>query len=83
MNKLFSDSASVGCANTPSLIAVYGIFPIMAICSIDMISPPSTPRMVHPRICRVLASTIAFMKPRVSLISIARATPVIGSFATR
>src|SRR5262249_34432352 len=83
MNSLFSDSASVGCANTPSLIAGYGTLPIIAICSIDMISPPSTPSTVQPSICRVFASTIAFMKPRVSLISIARATPRIGSFATR
>jgi hypothetical protein len=57
--------------------------PIIAICSIDMISPPSMPRIVQPRIWCVSASTIAFMKPRVSLISIARATLVIGSFATR
>src|SRR2546427_255702 len=38
-----------------------------------MISPPSAPRTVQPRICCVFASTIAFMKPRVSLISCARA----------
>jgi hypothetical protein len=35
------------------------------------------------RICPLSASTTAFVKPRVSLVSMARMTALIGSFATR
>src|ERR1039457_2701467 len=83
MNRLFSDSASVGWAKVPSRSAVYGNFPIMAISRADMISPPSIPRMATPRIWLLSASTTAFMKPRVSSTSRARATCVMGSFSTR
>ena len=43
MNKLFKDSAKVGCAKVPSLMAVNGNFPIIATCSTDMTSPPVLP----------------------------------------
>ena len=55
----------------------------MAICSIDMISPPSMPSTVQPRIAFERASTITLIRPRDSSVSSARATPLIGSFATR
>ncbi len=55
----------------------------MAIFSAMAVSPPSTPSTAAPRIRSVSASTTAFMKPRVSSISMARATRSIGSFATR
>ena len=45
-----------------------------------MISPPSTPKMAQPRICCVSASTMAFMKPRVSPVSSARGTSIHGHF---
>ena len=48
-----------------------------------MISPPSLPRTAQPRICPLPESTTAFMKPRVSPVSMARMTALIGSFATR
>jgi len=56
---------------------------IIAISSIDMISPPSTASTAAPRICRVSTSTTALMKPRGSAISKARATQLMGILATR
>src|SRR5438309_984891 len=73
-NKLFSDSINVGCAKTPSRKTVYGTFPIIAISRADIISPPSRPSIAQPRIWDVSASTIAFIKPRVSSTSSALAT---------
>src|SRR5947209_15240832 len=68
-NRLFSDSASVGWAKTASRNTVYGTFPIIAISSADIISPPSMPRIAQPRIWEVSASTMAFIKPRASSTS--------------
>jgi len=47
-----------------------------------MISPPSLPRTAQPRIFPLSASTTAFMKPRVSPVTMARMTALIGSFAS-
>lgn len=56
-------------------------FPIIAISTIDMISPPPTPKIAQPRICLVAASMTTFINPRVSPISIARATWLIRLLA--
>ena len=50
VNRLFSDSARVGCAKMPSRKAVYGSLPIIAISRADMISPRLMPRIVAPKI---------------------------------
>src|SRR5262249_27735927 len=50
INNVLSDSASVGWVNMPSRKAVYGRWPIIANWSIDMISPPSMPKITAPRI---------------------------------
>ena len=48
-----------------------------------MISPPSLPRTAQPRICPLSASTMAFMKPRVSPVPIDdRAVVLIGPIAS-
>ncbi len=57
--------------------------PIIASCSIDMSSPPSMPRTTAPRMIPVSGATSAFMKPRGSSTSSARATWLIGIRATR
>ena len=51
-----------------------GNVPSIAISIIAISSPPSMPRIAQPRICPLSASTTAFMKPRVSSTSAARAT---------
>src|SRR5581483_813746 len=82
-NSALSPSAGVGWVKTPSLKAVEGSLPIMATWMMVIISPPSILRIVQPRICRVSVSTMAFINPRVSPVSRARVTAVMGNFATR
>src|ERR1700756_1254041 len=55
----------------------------MATWIIVMISPPPPPGTAQPRIRPLSASTTAFMKPRVSAVSMARMPAPIGSVATR
>ena len=60
------DSDKVGWAKIPSCKTGYGILPIIASWTIAAISPPSMPRMAAPRICSDCASTMTFIRPRVS-----------------
>src|SRR5699024_3577459 len=63
-NRVLKPSANPGCGKIPSRSVVYGSFPIIAIWSIDAISPPSIPNTAAPRICLESASTTAFITPR-------------------
>ncbi|KGD38762.1 hypothetical protein DP44_2686 [Burkholderia pseudomallei] len=64
------------------LIVVYGAFAYIASSSECTTSSPVTPRIDAPRIAWLSASTITFMKPRLSPFSTARPTRVIGRVPT-
>src|SRR5258708_26076925 len=82
-NRLLGRSARVGGVNVAAFSAVYGSFPIVATGMMVIISPPSRPKMSHPRVCGVSASTMPFVKPRVTPVSRVRGAFFMGIFATR